>query len=406
MSAVAPDTDDEPSKTRTPPPTGSCEVVLTELCSALFTSLPRSDQRRKGLAYIRGLLGAQKRKSIRNIAALIGGQATEQSLHHFICDSTWEWAPVRRALARHLASTAPPQAWVVRPMVIPKAGERTVGVERSFFPDLGQVMNAQQAIGVWAATEEMSAPVNWRLHLSRAWLEDRHRRSQASIPDDVGVETLSECAAEAYLEMDRGWDLPVRPVVMDARDADAAIIVRKLRGARVPLLIRVSSTLRLGVSDPALHSRAEALTAHQIMGAARDMRRPVLWKERGPETDARTGLVAGVRVRMPSRHGRLLLGHAPRGGDLYLLGVGDNDRRWPTELWLTDLKDAQPAALLRLTRLIHRVDQDFIRIANQVGIRDFAGRSFRGWHRHVTLASAAHAVAALAGTSGELSYAS
>ncbi|MET8682247.1 transposase, partial [Streptomyces sp. NPDC004647] len=354
------------------------------------------------MAYVRGLLGAQKRKSIRNIAALIGGQATEQSLHHFISDSTWEWTPVRRALARHLAGSAPPQAWVIRPMVIPKAGQRTVGVDRSFFPALGQVLNAQQAIGVWAATEEMSAPVNWRLHLSRAWLEDRHRRSQASIPDHVGVETLSECAVEAYVEMMAGWDLPVRPVVMDARESDAATIVPKLRAARVPHLIRVSSTLRLNVADPALPGRrAEPLTAHQIMGAAGDMRRPVIWREHGREADARTGLAAVVHVGMPSRPPRLMGGNPPRRGDLFLLGVGDNDRRWPTELWLTDLTDIQPTALLRLSRLLNRVDQDFTRIADQVGIRDFAGRSFCGWHRHVTLASAAHAVAALADMSGE-----
>ncbi|MEV4442291.1 transposase, partial [Streptomyces sp. NPDC049577] len=73
------------------------DVVLAELCAVLFASLPRSDQRRRGEAYVRGLLGAQGRKSIRNIAALIGGQAAEQSLHHFISSSTWDWSPVRRA---------------------------------------------------------------------------------------------------------------------------------------------------------------------------------------------------------------------------------------------------------------------------------------------------------------------
>jgi syndecan 1 len=55
------------------------------------------------------------------------------------------------------------------------------------------------------------------------------------------------------------------------------------------------------------------------------------------------------------------------------------------------------------------VDEDFDRIADQVGIRDYSGRSFDGWHRHVTLASAAHAVASVAGRSAtdrELRYTS
>lgn len=99
----------------------SHEVLLKELCGVLFASLPRSDQRRKGAQYLRGLLGARGRKSIRNIATVVGGPAAEQSLHHFITSSTWDWGPVRQALAQHLARIAPPQAYVLRPMVVPKA---------------------------------------------------------------------------------------------------------------------------------------------------------------------------------------------------------------------------------------------------------------------------------------------
>ncbi|CAM5738132.1 Transposase OS=Streptomyces microflavus OX=1919 GN=G3I39_33305 PE=4 SV=1 [Streptomyces microflavus] len=35
------------------------------------------------------LIAAEGRKSIRNIAAVLGGSATEQSLHHFVASSTW-----------------------------------------------------------------------------------------------------------------------------------------------------------------------------------------------------------------------------------------------------------------------------------------------------------------------------
>jgi SRSO17 transposase len=41
------------------------------------------------------------------------------------------------------------------------------------------------------------------------------------------------------------------------------------------------------------------------------------------------------------------------------------------------------------------VDRDFADIADRVGVRDYAGRSFAGWHRHMTLASAAHAAVVL-----------
>ncbi|MEU5191347.1 transposase [Streptomyces klenkii] len=373
------------------------DAVLAELCAALFASLPRSDQRRRGEAYVRGLLGTQGRKSIRNIAALIGGQAAEQSLHHFISSSTWDWIPVRRALAHYLTRVSPPHAWVVRPMVIPKAGDNSVGVDRRFCPAVGQVLNAQEAVGVWAASAERSTPVNWRLHLSDAWLEDGLRRSQAAIPDSVRPETLGECTVEAYTGMMRDWGLPLRPLVLDARDMDAPAALLRLRACGVPAMVRVSPSLRLTVSGQAVPGRgAEALPAHQILGAARDMRRPVMWRDHGPSRVVRTSLIAAVRVGLPALRTAAVPGPARRR-ELLLLGVGENGRRWPAELWLTDLVNVPPAALVRLGKLLDRVDRDFTEIADEVGIRDFAGRAFSGWHRHVTLASAAHAVAALTG---------
>ena len=377
--------------------TGVEGIVLSELGSSLFLSLPRSDQRRRGMHYLQALLAAEGRKSIRNIAAVLGGRATEQSLHHFVASSTWGWTPVRRALAEYVVRVAPPQAWVARSMVIPKAGANSVGVERQFLPYAGQVLNAQCAVGVWAASEAGSFPVNWRLHLSDAWLEDGARRVQASIPDAVASESLTDCAHEAYLGMMRNWGLPERPVVLDSHAADAAdgadvaATVRAFRAAGVPVVVRVPGSTRLRVTDPVLRGGIGVSPAHQIMAAARDLRRPVAWRGHETGRTARRGLVAAVRTQMPSTV------RVPRGpdADLVLLGVGEHGRPWPAELWLTNMTDTAPAELQRLTRLVDRVDHDFRETAERVGIRDYTGRSFGGWHRHVTLASAAHTVVTL-----------
>ncbi len=372
----------------------SHEVLLKELCGVLFASLPRSDQRRKGAQYLRGLLGARGRKSIRNIATVVGGPAAEQSLHHFITSSTWDWGPVRQALAQHLARIAPPQAYVLRPMVVPKAGDHSVGVDRRFIPALGQVLNAQQAVGVWAASESFSGPVNWRLHLPRTWLEDAPRRSQALIPDEVDAESLGDCALEAVLGLPARWGLPVRPVVADARDADGLRLVRRMRGERLPMLARISGSFPLRPVAPLPGHPAGPGPACQLLTAARELRRPVVWSD--PSGELRGGLVAAVRVR-PAGPGAARQGRGRGGGgELLLLGMGSAGGRWPAELWLTDLVDLPVAALVRLARLSDRVDLDFTRTADRVGVRDFAGRSFGGWHRHITLASAAHAVAVLA----------
>ncbi|CAM5640480.1 hypothetical protein SAURM35S_09798 [Streptomyces aurantiogriseus] len=44
-----------------------------------------------------------------------------------------------------------------------------------------------------------------------------------------------------------------------------------------------------------------------------------------------------------------------------------------------------------------RVARDLATVGDRVGLRDFEGRSFRGWHRHTTLAAVAHAASLLTG---------
>ncbi|GHG91391.1 IS701 family transposase [Streptomyces lanatus] len=376
----------------TPFPSRSHDDRLTEISSMLFASLSRSDQCRKGMQYLRGLLETPGRKSIRNIAALLGEQASEQNLHHFISGSTWDWTPLRRALAEHWIGERPPRAWVVQPVIIPKTGRHSVGVDKHFFPTLGQVLNAQRAIGVWAASDTISAPVNWRLHLPQTWLKDALRRSQVSIPDGVPVETLSESVVEACLEAVNRWRLPVRPFVLDSCEVHAVPIFTRLHTAGMPLLVSVCEDQPLTVADPALPGGGPGqLTAEQIMLMARDLRRPVMAADHRRGATPFTHWAATVRVTGPS-----LPAPSAGQGEVRLLGVGEEDGRWPAKLWLTNLTEVPPASLVRLSKLADRVDLDFTEITDRVGIRDFSGRSFDGWHRHVTLASAAHAVVALA----------
>ncbi|MER8045947.1 transposase [Streptomyces sp. NPDC094032] len=383
-----------PAPVPTPGPfqSGTHDAVLSEFSSTLFTSLSRNDQCRKAVQYLRGLLETPGRKSVRNIAALLGEQASEQNLHHFISASTWDWIPIRRALADHWVDARPPQAWVVQPVIIPKTGRHSVGVDKHFFPTLGQMLNAQRAVGVWAASDTGSTPVNWRLHLPQAWLKDDRRRSQVAIPDDVPVETLSESVVEACLEAVTRWQLPVRPFVLDSCEVHAVPIFEKLHAAGKPLLVSVCEDQPLTVADPALPAAGRGpLTAEQIMIMAKDLRRPVTTAPHDPGGRPRTHWAATVRVTGPN-----LPGPSAGQGEVLLLGVGEEGGRWPAKLWLTNLTTASATSLVRLTRLADRVDRDFTEIADRVGIRDFSGRSFGGWHRHITLASAAHAVVALA----------
>ncbi|MGW0121083.1 IS701 family transposase [Streptomyces sp. NPDC003327] len=368
----------------------SGDDVYAELCAALFAGFPRRDQRLKAEQYLHGLLTAQGRKSIRNIAAQIGGPAAEQSLHHFISSSTWDWAPMRAELARFLERSGCPQAWVVRPMPIPKAGEHSVGVDRRFDPERGQVFHGQQAFGVWFASDELSVPVNWRLFLPDPWVKDRTRRDRAEVPQEAGEETLEECAVAAALETARLGDVTRKPVLLDIRGGAGRAALTRLAAAGLPVVARIGGGSRLAIADRSLPGfGAGPLPAQQILESLRGLRRPVSWVDTvaGAPT-SRTSLATAVRVALPMPGGE-------RMRPLTLLGEWDDPRRGPARVWISDLT-SPVGSLLRLTKLARRVDRDFAEVGEEAGLRDFVGRSYRGWHRHITLASAAHAAALLA----------
>ncbi|PZT74825.1 MULTISPECIES: IS701 family transposase [unclassified Streptomyces] len=355
-------------------------TVVEELSAELFASLPRSDQRRKGELYLRGLLLAEGRKSIRNIAACVGDRAAEQSLHHFIASSTWDWALVRAALARYLERTLQPRAWAVRPVVISKAGTESVGVTHRFVPDLGQMVNSQKAYGLWAVGEGHASPVNWRLDLSDKWRDSLLGASPHTIGSALTTMPLENVASAAH-EV-RGWSGgPVRPVVIDLPDLRPAEVAHRFARTGTPFVLAARGTTPVRCTDPALPSGADnGIGAHRLLLQARTLRRPVAWTEPA-ELRTRTSLVVVVRIRLPSSTRPLVL-----------LGEWTDPRGWPERCWISDLTQVSPGALLRIAKLSRYAERDFSGISLPVGLADFGGRSFEGWHRHVTLASAAHAV--------------
>ncbi|GHB70089.1 putative ISXo8 transposase [Streptomyces cirratus] len=348
--------------------------VVEELCAAVFEPLRRRDQRERGRQYVRGLLAAEGRKSIRNMALQTGsgGAAEEQALHHFIAGSTWDWQPIRTALAHYLGRSAPLSAWVVQPMAIPRGGEHSVGVGNRFDPHHGQVFRGQQALATWFISGGVATPVQWRLLLGGEG-------------PAVSADSYEACAVAGAVELARGSAGGVRPVVLDVPDIATRATLGRFAEARVPVVARVSPGARLGVADQRLPGYgALPMAARDILQNVRGMRMPVEWADPERAGARRSSLVAAVRVLLAGR-------------EMLLFGEWSDARRLPGRMWVTDMTRAAPGALVRLTKNAGKVSLAAGASMDRVGLRDFAGRSLSGWHRHVTLASVAHAGLWLAG---------
>src|SRR5260370_12225128 len=84
---------------------------LLDFAAEMLGGLARKDQRAAGELYVRGLLTDGQRKSMVPMAARLG--VDHQRLQQFITSSTWDYAAVRRNVARRFAAGQPVAALVV-----------------------------------------------------------------------------------------------------------------------------------------------------------------------------------------------------------------------------------------------------------------------------------------------------
>ena len=64
----------------------------------------------------------------------------------------------------------------------------------------------------------------------------------------------------------------------------------------------------------------------------------------------------------------------------------------PSDYWLSDLPASTSLRdLARLAKIRWRVEHDYRELKDGLGLDHFEGRSYTGWHRHVTLTAVAQA---------------
>jgi SRSO17 transposase len=74
---------------------------------------------------------------------------------------------------------------------------------------------------------------------------------------------------------------------------------------------------------------------------------------------------------------------------VWLLAEWPPEAAEPTDYWLSSLPEDTPLAeLVRLAKIRWRIEHDYRELKTALGLDHFEGRTFTGWHRHVTLVTA------------------
>ena len=406
---------------------------LAAFAVQMLGELPRKDQRAAGELYARGLLTDGRRKSMQPMAARLG--VDHQRLQQFITSSTWDYTAVRRNVARWFASAQPVEALVVDDTGFAKDGSASPCVARQYSGTLGKVGNCQVGVSVHLVNEHASCAADWRLFCPEGWddaaLDDpvaaagaKRRRERAGIPDEVRHTEKWRLALEMIDEMTgpAGWGVleqitaagGTRPVVVaDAGYGEGPAFRLELaaRGWRHVIAVKGATRARPRDATPAAwpyagpgrpsvpRCRTVPVSLRQLAIAHADQVQPVTWRQgtkatRGNPAAAMTSHFLTIRARPASRR----IPRSPDGSlpECWLLAEWPPQADEPTDYWLSDLPEDTPIAeLVRLAKIRWRVEHDYRELKTGLGLAHFEGRSFTGWHRHVTLAALAQAFCTL-----------
>ncbi len=380
-------------------PAGSRRQALDAFADPLFGKLPRADQREWANTYLRGLLSTPGKKSMRRLAESVSSSPTAwYSLQQFISGSSWDWEQPRGELARWVDQRASVRAWTVATAAVTKRGDQSVGVHRRFVPSAGRMVNCQLGTALFLSCPGANFPTDWKLHLPTEWAADRRTQMAAArIPQGVTPQPLWQDALDLVDTAAARSAGAVVPVVADLSDLDdVCLAVARLEARGLSFVVAVPPGMEVlgeaGPGAPQPHRRSGEAPPNTAGGLLElQSGRPYRY------TAAIMGASGGFR-QVPVLSAYFRLTRRPQGPpaaqQTYRL-FNQPDSALQGAVWMTNLTHRRLDELIELA-LLHTSAMATVNCLDErFALLDFAGRSFPGWHHHMTLASAAYAFARL-----------
>jgi SRSO17 transposase len=381
-------------------------LKLEAFLADVVLPMGRKERRDHAEEYLRGLLMDGERKSIEPMASRLP-DGDVQALQQFVNQSPWSSQKVRASLARKVEHEFVPEAyWLIDEVSFPKQGQHSVGVARQYCGALGKTANCQVAVTLDLGTEESSTPLDWALYLPEKWIKDPVRRKEAGVPEEITFKTKPELALELIDEV-KAWGLQNRLVLTDSGYGDVYEFRQGLKSRELDYVVQVSGRLMAWTEDP--HppkppmKRGGEIPRKRYY--AKDFPPPrslcQIAKDLSPQSWRKVTWREGTKGPLSSRFARVIVWMAnglvqgktmeERSEEL-LIEWPEGDQE-PWKYWLSSLPPQRTSfrGLVRKAKGRFRIEQDYEEMKGEVGLDHFEGRSWQGWHHHVTLVTLAYA---------------
>lgn len=366
--------------------------------STIGVALNNKTRRASFATYAMGLFGSADRKSAEPIAALASADAEAcEPAHHrllrFLRDSPWSDHAVRRVAAKHVidAMTAeePLQTWTVDDTGFLKQGAHSVGVQRQYTGSAGKIANCQIGVSLSVATRSAHAPIDFELYLPESWTSNAARREECHIPSDVEFKTKEDLA---LMMIDRAVadGVPGGIVLGDSWYGRSHRFRSAIRAYGFHYALGIKATQKMWRLDTRERRIPDAEDARAIADRlGHKAFRRITWRDGTmPERRKLSSRFAFCRVKVAYDDGTEPAQREP----IWLIIEWLDSEAEPTKFALTTLRRRMSKKqLVRLFKERYRTERVYEEMKGELGLDHFEGRSFPGWHHHVSVAICCYA---------------
>lgn len=356
---------------------------LSNFLDRIGSFLRDKRQRASFALYAIGLLNDGDRKSMEPIAARASGSpegatADHHRLMRLLSSNAWQDAPIRAYATNYaveaMESQAPISTWIVDDTGMLKQGKCSPGVQRQYTGSAGKTANCQVAVSLVFANVFSHVVADARLYLPESWASDRERCRRAHIPDDVEY-APKWALALGMIEQAVKSGTPKGVVLADCDYGNKTVFRDTLTQLGLKYALEIQSTTkvrRLG----ARNVPGQRIAVGDIGRQLRKKFRNVTWRE-------------GTNGVLRSRFARTRVivdreDNIEREPEWLLIEWPENEPR-PTKFVLSTLPNRTSCKqLVRTFKGRWRIERSYEDIKGELGFDHYEGRSFVGWHHHVT----------------------
>ena len=370
--------------------------IIYESYKSYFVTKTRSVETAAS-QYAQGLLLQQGRGNMTKYANNVQ-DASARRFQYFISQSTWEYRPVIAQIQRDVMERigdARDGAIHIDETSFPKQGDDSVGVKRQYSGRLGKVDNCQVAVCLGYTKGSLRTLIDTELYIPEDWANDLYRREKCGIPEDLKFKKKAEIALE-LIRIARSNGVQFGWVGMDTFYGRDSFLLNTIDSDGIVYMADIPSDTRVWRNLPRVgiperkNNRGRMPTESRVLDdepsptevrMIKDELDPSQWVHtfvRDTERRELWSRIACLRIyavedKLPSKEQWLII------------RVDDSDGATKYQLSNAPL-DTTIDRFAQMSCSRYWIERAFEDEKGLAGIADFRGRSWLGWHHHITMA--------------------